>query len=117
MKMCIRDRYKVDGYLAKSTPYSKIEEYIISVLHGNTCISDSLAGALYQALVDSEKKVPLTPQESIVLKYLEKGYTNKEISDELHISLFTVKNHVSSIMRKLNVTRRYQPVSYTHLYP
>lgn len=104
-------KYKVDGYLAKSSPFAEIEEYIQSIYKGKVCISDHLANALYQALLEVEKKTPLTPQEQTVLTYLNKGYTNKEISSELHISLYTVKNHVSSIMRKLNITRRYQLIS------
>ncbi len=105
-------KYKVDGYLAKSSPIAKIEEYIQAIHKGEVCISDSLAGALYQALMmEEEKNPPLTPQEQVVLTYLNRGYTNKEISSELNISLFTVKNHVSNIMRKLKVTRRYQLIT------
>jgi DNA-binding NarL/FixJ family response regulator len=52
--------------------------------------------------------VPLTKRESEVLKQLAKGFTNKQIADELDISYETVKEHVQHILRKIGVTDRTQ---------
>ena len=48
----------------------------------------------------------LTEKEFEVLKYLVKGYENREIAKNIFMSTFTVKAHVTSIMRKFGVTNR-----------
>ncbi len=53
---------------------------------------------------------PLTPRETEVLSYIARGYTNKEIAHMLHIGEQTIKNHVSSILSKLDVNDRTQAV-------
>lgn len=50
----------------------------------------------------------LTPREREVLRYIARGYTYKEIARELHISAKTVETHVSAVLRKLQLTNRYQ---------
>ena len=52
----------------------------------------------------------LTPTEVLVLKYLEKGYSNARISEEMNIRLSTVKSHTYNIYRKLEVSNRTQAV-------
>lgn len=52
----------------------------------------------------------LTPTEMLVLKYLEKGYSNVRISEEMNIRLSTVKSHTYNIYRKLEVSNRTQAV-------
>ena len=52
----------------------------------------------------------LTSREKEVLKYLVEGMMNKEIADNLFISLETVKSHIKHIFRKLNVTNRVEAV-------
>ena len=54
----------------------------------------------------------LTPREKEVLGFLTKGITNKEIANSLFISEKTVKAHLNSIFKKLNVTRRLQAILY-----
>jgi len=53
---------------------------------------------------------PLTPREGEILDYVAKGYLNKQIAAALDVSEQTIKNHVSSILRKLNVNARTQAV-------
>jgi two-component system, NarL family, response regulator DegU len=53
---------------------------------------------------------PLTPREMEILKYIGQGYLNKQIAGELHISEQTIKNHVTSILRKLNANARTEAV-------
>lgn len=51
---------------------------------------------------------PLTEREEEVLVTVARGRTNAEIADELHISLSTVKTHISSLMTKLEVRNRVE---------
>ncbi|MEE8353083.1 MAG: response regulator transcription factor [Dehalococcoidales bacterium] len=53
---------------------------------------------------------PLTPREIEILDYVAKGYLNKQIAIELGISEQTIKNHVTSILRKLNANARTEAV-------
>ncbi len=51
---------------------------------------------------------PLSAREMEILRYITAGYSNKETAHKLHISRQTVKNHMSSILRKLSVNDRTQ---------
>src|SRR4030042_6815306 len=53
---------------------------------------------------------PLTPRETEILTYMAKGYFNKQIAIELSISEQTIKNHITSILRKLDANARTQAV-------
>ena len=53
---------------------------------------------------------PLTPRETEILSYMAKGYLNKQIASTLDISEQTIKNHVTSILRKLDANARTQAV-------
>ena len=64
----------------------------------------------------SHRAERLTPTEVLVLKYLEKGYSNAHISEEMNIRLSTVKSHTYNIYRKLEVTNRTQAVQRARAY-
>ena len=53
---------------------------------------------------------PLTPRETEILQYIARGYLNKQIAAEFAISEQTIKNHVTSILRKLNANARTEAV-------
>ncbi|MFC1914873.1 LuxR C-terminal-related transcriptional regulator [Chloroflexota bacterium] len=53
---------------------------------------------------------PLTPRETEILSYIARGYLNKQIAIKLGISEQTIKNHVTSILRKLNANARTEAV-------
>jgi DNA-binding NarL/FixJ family response regulator len=54
----------------------------------------------------------LTPREREVITYIAEGYTNREIAEELVISVKTVDRHRENIMRKLNLHNRVELVKY-----
>ena len=59
-----------------------------------------------------EKYYSLTPREKEVLKFLIKGYTNKQISDKIHVSHHTIRTHRNRIWKKLDVTQVSECLSY-----
>ena len=65
----------------------------------------SLMGAAMETLA-----APLTPRELEVLSYVARGYINKQIAHKLSISEQTIKNHMSSVLRKLDANDRTQAV-------
>ncbi|HAB99251.1 MAG TPA: hypothetical protein DCE71_05465 [Parachlamydiales bacterium] len=50
----------------------------------------------------------LSKRELEVLRFIVKGYSNREIGDKLFISEVTVRNHLNTIMKKMNVKSRYK---------
>ena len=50
----------------------------------------------------------LSAREREALRYIARGYTYKEVASELHISVKTVETHVSAVLRKLQLSNRYE---------
>ena len=110
-----------NGYLPKDSSVSDLTKAIRAVHQGELWIDRKLMSRFFdqQAIADSKggnlhgrTNEGLTPREQEVLSCLTKGYTNKEIAQDLFISEKTVKTHLSSIFRKLKVTRRLQAILY-----
>ncbi|MGA2926078.1 MAG: response regulator transcription factor [Solirubrobacteraceae bacterium] len=102
------------GYLLKEASIDKIIEGIAAAARGESMISPRIASRLVSRLRDPERAQPaiagaeLTPREQQVLELLAGGLDNIEIARELSLSQHTVKNHVSSILVKLQVENRIQ---------
>ena len=105
------------GYILKDAEASALIEAIRSVSNNQTYIQPIMARELvneYKRIKSGadDPKNSLTEREIEVLKLLAKGMLNKEIANALFISEKTVKNHISSIFRKLNVQDRTQAAVY-----
>lgn len=101
-----------DGYVSKNSSINEIKEAIISVINGDTYIQSNLIPMLNNRLakidIDKDKIESLTNRELEVLIQIAEGMINKEIAIKLNISERTVKNHISSIFKKIDVTDRTQ---------
>lgn len=103
----------VDGYVLKDSNSSVLKKAIYTVYNGESFIEPELAPLMKirleekntagKSIIDS-----LTKREIEVLKLLAEGLFNKEIAFTLDISEKTVKNHVSNIFKKINVSDRTQ---------
>ena len=103
----------VDGYVLKDSNSSVLKKAINTIWNGETYIQASLAPYLKLKMSKKEKALnDLTRRETEVLRLLARGMFNKEIADQLSISEKTVKNHVSSIFKKINVSDRTQAAVY-----
>ncbi len=110
------------AYLNKEVTAQQLIEIIRRVAKGEHPINESLTNRpkvaehvlqQFQELSsrsESEVISPLTPREIEILQYIAKGYLNKQIAAELGISEQTIKNHVTSILRKLNANARTEAV-------
>jgi two-component system, NarL family, response regulator DegU len=111
------------SYLNKETTAEQLVETIRKVAHGEHPINESLTTRpkvaeqvllQFQELsrrTEAEAYIsPLTPREMEILKYIGQGFLNKQIAVELGISEQTIKNHVTSILRKLNANARTEAV-------
>jgi DNA-binding NarL/FixJ family response regulator len=95
------------GYLLKSAPQDEIVAAIRAVRAGHTHIPPRIAARLAERL----ERTNLTERELEILEMLAKGLTNKEIGQALRISDKTARNHIYSIMEKLDVTDRTEAVA------
>lgn len=102
----------VDGYILKDSESAELKRAIQSVLAGENYIQASLIPALNNRLanrdIDKDKIDSLTSRELEVLIQVANGMFNKEIATNLNISERTVKNHVSNIFKKIDVSDRTQ---------
>jgi two-component system NarL family response regulator len=95
------------AYLLKDARREQLLDCIRRVNRGETCIPASLVEKLAAGLSNES----LTGRELNVLELLAKGKSNKEISANLYISETTVKSHLRSVFRKLNVLSRTEAIS------
>ena len=102
----------VNGYVLKDSESVLLKKAILSIANGENFIQPNLIPALNAKMIekseDSLKLHNLTGREIEVLKLLALGMYNKEVAESLEISERTVKNHVSNIFKKLDVTDRTQ---------
>jgi DNA-binding NarL/FixJ family response regulator len=102
------------GYLLKDAPIDQIVEGIRAAARGESLISPGIASLLMRRLREPQNIEPalasgeLTPRELEVLELLSRGMDNPQIAQTLFLSQHTVKNHVSSILVKLQVQNRIQ---------
>lgn len=109
-----------DGYLLKDVPSDTVLQAIRSVARGESILHPSMTQKLINYHQKKNTNDPqeadnenaLTPREKEVLICLAQGLNNKQIADELFISVTTVKIHVSKILKKLNVKSRSQAIIY-----
>lgn len=97
-----------DGFLGKHESFEAVLNASRAVMRGDNPISASAFTRVLPRLLRSGSD--LTEQEERVLELLADSKSNDSIAGELHISYNTVRNHVSSILRKLDVDNRGEAV-------
>jgi len=107
------------GYITKSSTGNEIAEAITRIAAGDAAFSPRLAGFVLDAFSSglpaklSEEPVDveleqLTPREREVLQLIARGYAYKEVGRRLNVSVKTVETHVSSVLRKLQLSSRHE---------
>jgi len=103
------------GYVTKSINGTELVDAIRRVAEGDAVFSprlagfvlDAFSGAIDIASVDEDLD-RLSVREREVLRLIARGYAYKEVAKELFISIKTVETHVSSVLRKLQLSNRHQ---------
>jgi len=108
------------GYVTKTISGNELVDAVRRVAAGDAVFSPRLAGFVLDAFATAGPAADegrpsfdpeldqLTPREREVLRLIARGYTYKEIARELYISIKTVETHVSSVLRKLQLSTRHQ---------
>jgi two-component system response regulator DesR len=99
----------VYGYILKDDDYvSRIDSIIRDLADGRLYLSPQAYEALAHATRADEIDQPLTEREIEILRLARRGLRNPQIADALHLSPGTVRNHLSTIYRKLGVHSRHE---------
>jgi DNA-binding NarL/FixJ family response regulator len=102
------------GYVTKTISSAELGDAVGRVAEGDAVFSPRLAGFVLDAFAagdrvgDDAELDTLTPREREVLQLIARGYRYKEIAARLHLSVKTVEAHVSSVLRKLQLTSRHE---------
>ena len=114
------------GYVLKDASVERLLSNIRAAYNGEALVSPQVAAALMERVamlteqltelgVDPSVYEELTPREKEILDLVAAGLSNQEIADELTVEIGTVKNHVHSILDKLNVNSRKDAATYLSL--
>jgi NarL family two-component system response regulator LiaR len=105
------------SYLLKDVGTSELADAVRKAAHGEAILHPAVAARLVQQMRESPREgsaatLVLSPRESEVLRLLANGWRNATIAEQLVISEYTVKNHVSNILSKLHLADRTQAAIY-----
>lgn len=115
-----------DGYVLQNDSVDNLLRHIRAAQKGKALVSPKIAAALMSRVTELaqlfaeiesglSESADLTPREREILELIGQGLTNQEIADRLVIEVGTVKNHVHSILQKLDVSSREDAASYLAL--
>ncbi len=106
------------GYVLKNLQPSAWLEYLRAIASDEVPLSKELAARILREFgsaappsvppSDAPSRPPLTARETEVLRLVASGRSNRAVSEELHLSEHTVKNHLKSILHKLQLQNRVQ---------
>ncbi len=106
------------GYLLKRVDSAQLVRAIREVVAGNSLLDPAVTDRVLQRLrrdpnaAKDDKLARLTAREDGILRLVAEGKTNSQIAQAVHLSELTVKNHVSTILGKLEVARRTEAAAY-----
>ncbi|WP_416148023.1 response regulator [Salipaludibacillus sp. HK11] len=95
----------VNAYMLKDSPSEELASAIRSVMNGRRIYAPELVDEFYSP------QNPLTDRESEVLKLMSEGKSTKEIANQLYLTNGTVRNYISSILEKLEVSNRIEAIT------
>ena len=106
-------RYGAAGYILKQTSLEDLTLAIKVIDKGYTHLGPGLGEKIIELIPERDPKVidildQLTPREKEVVALIAQGISNQEIAEKLYISIKTVKNHITSILSRLNLRDRTQ---------
>ncbi len=108
------------GYVTKTITVTELADGIRRVHEGDAVFSPRLAGFVLDAFA-GDLPAPadpdldlLTAREQEVLRLIARGYTYKEVAGRLHLSIKTIESHVSSVLRKLQLSNRHQLTAWAN---
>jgi DNA-binding NarL/FixJ family response regulator len=109
------------GFLLKNAGAEMLSQAVHAAANGDALIAPSVTARLLAAFVETGPRAapaqpidPLTEREEQILAAVARGRTNNEIAGEHHITLSTVKSHLTSLMTKLGARNRVEIAMWAH---
>jgi DNA-binding NarL/FixJ family response regulator len=99
-----------DGFITRDRGLDELFDAVRSVRRGEPVLSPAAASNLARGHRDAEAAPSLSARELEVVGCLARGMTNREIADELYLSVHTVRNHLQRICRRLGARSRLEVV-------
>lgn len=99
------------GYLQKDLDIENLLEALDELISGGSPLSGSVARKVIKSMRVEKADVNLTSQESKILKSIVNGYSQKDISEKIFISISTVKFHSANIYKKLDVNCKAEAIA------
>jgi len=104
------------GYITKGSSGAEVSRAVAAVAGGDAVFSPRLAGFVLDAFgavageqaASDDELDRLSAREREVMRLIARGYAYKEVATELFISIKTVETHVSAVLRKLQLSSRYE---------
>ncbi len=109
------------GYLLKSIRSMELLDMLRGAIRGEAAISPILGGRMLEEFrklsqqsptTTGEEPAPLTPREQEVLTLVAEGATDKEIAQQLTLSVYTVKSHMRNVLAKLHQSQRHEAAQF-----
>lgn len=106
------------GYILKQTRGRELGDAIAAVAQGDSLLDAAVTQKVLDRVRSAAQRKPddplnaLTEQEQKIIHLIAQGKTNKQIAADVFLSDKTVKNYVSNILRKLNLTRRSEAAAF-----
>ncbi|MFC4024737.1 response regulator [Oceanobacillus longus] len=106
------------AFLLKTSEPNKLIEAVYSAMKGGLTLDDEVAAKVMPRLLQKADKptpvlaIELTEREVMITKLVGEGKTNKEIAGALYLSVGTVKNHITTILQKIDLRDRTQLAIY-----
>jgi DNA-binding NarL/FixJ family response regulator len=107
------------GYVTKNSSRDEMFKAIMEVHHGNRYICDEVKNIISEQIMDdspSQGINALSERELQIVKLIKEGFSSKEISGQLNISLKTVEVHRHNILKKLSLKNSAALVNYINTY-
>jgi DNA-binding NarL/FixJ family response regulator len=104
------------GYVLKKVKGNELVDNILRVAAGESLLDQSMVERLFERLrtgkTDDPRLAKLTDQERTLVSHIARGLTNKQIADEMFLAEKTVKNYVSSVLTKMDMSNRSEAAAY-----
>ncbi|MDZ7676113.1 MAG: response regulator transcription factor [Acidimicrobiales bacterium] len=101
------------GFVLKQVRGGDLVDSIRTVATGESLLDPGTTEQVMRRLRDSEEELALlTPQERKILAHIGEGLTNRQIGEEMYLAEKTVKNYVSNLLAKLDMSRRTEAAAY-----
>jgi two-component system, NarL family, response regulator DevR len=104
------------GYVLKKVKGTELVDSILRVAAGESLLDESMVERLFERLRTGKTEDPrlakLTDQERTLVSHIAQGLTNKQIAEEMFLAEKTVKNYVSSVLTKMEMSNRSEAAAY-----